>query len=236
MGFESGRVTTIEAIPWLGNARGIAYEGTLGAEQDGELDRLKDAARMASGPVLCPDDALDKMGTGLQVERFTGELDASYRARQLLTWSTKLKAGSPQSIIDSIRAWGIPDVAIDQDYEGDFWIGDWYTRFRTRLGPDFGVTGIRPGLIGVDFIIGTSILGTTATASQKAQIVRQILLLKDAGSYATDIALVWSGDLIGVDFIIGTSTISGDMLKWTIGPLIGVDFIIGSSKIGGYIS
>ncbi|MEP7123140.1 MAG: hypothetical protein ABJE95_19585 [Byssovorax sp.] len=194
MGFKQGREETIARIPWLGNARGIAFEGTLGAEQDAELARLKDAARMSASPFLCPDDALDRMGADFDIERFDGEANGTttsgYRGRLCAAWTTWQKAGSPQAVIDSLIAYGLLEVAVVQDFEGNYFQGDMYNRFEVRLGPHFGALGFQP--LVAPFIPdaeGTITGGSTATLREIQAIKRQILKWKAAHSYPVRVAL-----------------------------------------------
>lgn len=209
------------------NGRGSA--SALGAQQDVEQALLTGAVLMRYPP-RTPSDALNLLGADSSIERFLGEPDGTatpptgYQGRLMARWSTWKKAGSEQAIVDSLHAYGIPDVAVDQDFERAFWPPDWpwYSRFRVRLGPNFG---------------GLGWLGAgDATAEQQAAVKRQVLKWKAAHAYSVDVLLVFAGDLIDMGFTIDSSLIQGNttMEWWHLGRLIDIDFMIDSSLIGGY--
>ncbi len=182
-----------------------AAQQVLGEAQDTEIAIATDAVLMRYPP-RCPDDALDHLGAASGIERFSGETDASYGPRVQARWPTWKKAGSKQAIIDSLNAWGIPDVACDNDYEvSPPWDGAWWTRCRIRLGPNFGAFVWNPT--------------NPPTAAERAQIQRQVLKFKWAWAYPVDVVLDYGG--------AGSFT-------FYIGPLISYGFIIGVNTIGGF--
>lgn len=207
--FVSNRIAELPAF--LGGSQGRAWATGMGTVQNDQIPLLRVAA-LARLPLYCPDDALDAVGAWLLLPRFPGEIDGSstppsgYRGRLINAWTTWYYAGSKQAIITSLQGYGIPDVAVDNDYEvSPPWDGSWYTRFRVRLGPDFGTYGWG--------------VGNDPTAAQKAQIQRQVLFWKWAYSYPVDVVLDYGG---------------GDSFTFYIGPLIGYGFIIDVDTIGGF--
>jgi hypothetical protein len=200
MGFKQAQQETIAAIPWLGNARGQAFEGALGAERDAELERLKDAAKMAAGPFLCPDDALDAMGVGFGIERYPGEpsgtVTSGWRGRLCSRWATAKLASTPISVESSIIGYGIPDV---HAYSFESWPTpeDWVTKCYLFLGPNYGATGIAPQRWG-QFTWGDPLMtwGSTATPVQIDQIIAQFLKLKWAYSLPVEVVLLFNTTVI----------------------------------------
>lgn len=220
--FELARLAELPTMLDGPNGRGCA--AALGRAQDVEQAALTDAVLMRYPP-RCPADALDILGADSAIERFDGEPDGTaipavgYHGRLAARWPTWAKAGSAQAIIDSLHAYGITDVAVYQDYEAVYWVGNWYSRFGVRIGPDFGsYTWAGPTIDGT-LIIDETVIETTATLDQIKAVKRQILKWKAAHAYSVEVT---------VDYSSGFST------RWIIGRLIEVDFIIDSSTIGGY--
>lgn len=81
-----------------------------------------------------------------------------------------------------MRAYGIRDVLVMEDWEGKFAQGDWYSRFWVFLGPDFETLGLQP--LAMPFELSEATLGTTATIDQVRAIKRQILKWTDTHGYA----------------------------------------------------
>lgn len=240
MGFREAREETIAAIPWLGNERGVAYEGTLGADQDAEIALLKDAAKMSASPFLCPGDALDKLGADFGIARFDGEPDGTtttgYRGRLCVVWATRKKAGAAQAVIDSLRAYGIPDVQVVQDFEGHWFQGTNYARYQVIIGPDFGTLGFAPLVAPFTPGGGAVTGGSTATIQQVRAIKRQILELKAAHSYPVRVILRFSGVILS--HINSTPPFTpGDpsrACRWDIGKLSVENIITAPFTPGGY--
>lgn len=230
MGFKEARQETIAAIPWLGNARGLAFEGTLGAEQDAELVRLKDAAKMAASPFLCPDDALDAMGVGFGIERYRGEpngtITSGWRGRLCSRWTTAKLASTPISIESSIIGYGIPDV---HAYGYDEYPTDeqWVTKCYLLLGPNYGTTGIAEQLWG-SFNWGApqTTWGSTATPGQMATIKAQFLALKWAYSMPVEVVLCFADTVISALSPVGRPTFTGSPpCVWTMVNLWGAPWL-----------
>lgn len=207
--FASVRLDELPAI--FRNADGIAWATGIGGVQDAEIERLRVAA-LSDLPLWCPDDALDAVGQWLRLPRLanepngTAEPRTGYRGRLCAAWSIWAIAGSKAAITESLNAWGLPDVTIENDYEANPpFAGAWFSRFRVNVGPNLGAFGWGPG--------------NDPTADQQRQMAGQVFKWKWAYAYPTKIIL---DDGAGYTFDI------------VLGPLIGHGFIIGKSHIGGF--
>lgn len=203
----------------LNGPQGRAWATGTGTVMDGVL-AVGRVAALSRLPFYCPDDALDAVGAFLVLPRYVDEPNGTaptqpgfangtgYRGRLCTAWRSWIIAGSKGSIIASLQSWGVPDVAVQNDYEASPpFPGSWWSRFRVILGPDFGAYGWG--------------VGNDPTTEQQRQIVAQVLKWKWAYAYAVEVVLDYGG---GSSFVI------------TIGPLIGHGFIIGVDTIGGYRS
>ncbi len=202
----------------LNGPQGQAWARGMGAVQDQLMARLR-VAGLSDLPFFCPDDALDANGAWLLLPRFTGEPNGTaptgpgftngtgYRGRLCGAWRSWIIAGSKGSIIESLNAYGLPDVAIQNDYEAvPPWAGAWWSRFRVLIGPTFGSYGWGPG--------------NDPTPNEQNQIRQQILLWKWAYAYPVDVTV---DDGMGYTFVF-----------W-VGPLIDYGLVIDEAPIGGYL-
>lgn len=232
MGFKEYNPTRA-SVPVRGPF-GQALQEAIGEQQDAELALLR-TALLCHLPARCPDDGLDALGRHYQIERYAGESHASYRARLEAAWATWETAGTAQAIETQIRAYGVPDVLVQEDHEiPGAWPGTMWPRFRVRLGPDLGVLSLSRFFIDLDTIGGIVPIGGPHVDNTQARALKGIIRKwKAAHSYPVDI-LVWeSGALIG-ESEIGNATIGGDSEQIYIGRLIGENIVIGVTPIGGY--
>lgn len=232
MGFIEHRKAIMD--PVLADEAGEAWSEGLGANQDEELERMKTAA-LASLPVRCPDDALPVVGEAYGLERYAGVSNAGYRAQLQAAFPTRREQGAATSIEKQIRAAFGCDVRVYADFEGTFWPpGEWYSRFRVRIGPNLGTLTTTSFVIGEGIIGSTPIGGPHIDATQRRALKRIILRWKSVHAYATDI-LVWisGGPPIG-EGAIGSMVIGGQAEQIWLGRLIGKNIVIGSTPIGGY--
>jgi hypothetical protein len=206
-----------EVPPALNGPEGQALARALGEAQDDEATRLRIAA-LSRLPALCPDDALDGVGAWLELPRFEGEGDGTYRGRLVAGWTTWSEAGSAQAIEDSLRAYGIPDVRVVEEGESPTLPGSWYSRFRVELGPDFGATGIAAPLLG-DVTLGDFYLGTTATVRQRRAINAQVLKWKAVHALFVDVIYLYS---------------TGGGISLGVAPLLGLYTPLGGFHLGVY--
>lgn len=204
--------------PWLDDEQGRGWSEAQGAQQDAELALLEDSLRQRY-PLTCDDSALDDVGYGFGLDRFKNESHASYRGRLGAAWQSHELRGAPAGVTSSLEGWGLGPVLVIRDYElPGMWPGDWYSRFKVLVGPDFGDFGAL----------------WSPSADEKNAMISQILDQKALHGLPVDIQLRYEGDLIGIDFVIGTSTIGGAGETVVVMPLIGVSFEIGVDKIGVY--
>jgi len=186
---------------WLRGPNAQAFLELLGEEKDLALVDLREAIK-ARWPGIGPFSALGLQGQGFDVERFPGETDEAYTARLSSAWETHKLAGTKRAIIESLRAYGVPDALVFEDWEGAFAPGDWYSRFWVVLGPDFGSLGLHP--LSMPFELGSATLGTSATLDQVRAIKRQILKWKDTHGFPVGVVLRF-GDapILGVGLALG---------------------------------
>lgn len=203
---------------WIHGPNAQALLSLLGSEKDAALDELSEAVR-ARWPGIGHPSALLLQGQGFDIERFPGESDEVYTARLSRAWETHKLAGTKAAIVESLRAYGIPDVEVLEDWEGHFAPGDWYSRFWVVLGPNFGDLGLQP--LTMPFSLGSATLGSTATLEQVQAVKRQILKWKDSHGLPVGVILRF-GDapILGVGlalgFVLGGSTGNGRAF-WRIG-------------------
>jgi len=203
---------------WLRGPNAQAFLVLLGAEKDDKVGELR-AAIKARWPGIGPPDALGLQGQGFDIERFPGESDELYTARLQRAWETHRLAGTAAAVVESLHAYGIPDVQIVEDWGGEFAPGDWYSRFWVVLGPNFGTSGIET--LTMPFKLGTATLGTTATPDQVRAIKRQVLRWKDTHGLPVRIILRFGnapvlGLALSMPFALGGSPGSGTAF-WPMG-------------------
>jgi Phage tail protein (Tail_P2_I) len=246
--------TTLE-VPVSGDF-GQAVAAETGSMRDDELALLR-VALLSRLPSRCPDDALDVLGPTFGLERYPADTNDTYRARLVQAWPTRMLAGADGAVIGQLTAFGIPDVLLMRDADGQFGPGApgaYYSELWPFLGPNFGSTGIAPLLLG-GFVLGpTTTLGTTATPAQITTIKKIILRWKATHGYPVRIFLVFgnapAGPLLGVGFlpqppepfglILGGFALGGDgsatVVSWIIGKTLG-DTVggLGGFTLGGYV-
>jgi Phage tail protein (Tail_P2_I) len=203
---------------WLRGPNAQAFLVLLGAEKDAMVDELR-AAVKARWPGIGPPDALGLQGQGFDIERFPGESDELYTARLQRAWETHKLGGTAAAVVESLHAYGIPDVRIVEDWEGEFAPGNWYSRFWVVLGPDFGALGIAP--LTMPFELGAPTLGSTASVDQVRAIKRQVLKWKDTHGYPVRIILRFGnapvlGMALSMPFALGAAPGSGTA-SWSLG-------------------
>lgn len=233
MSFRDARENEAETIPWLGPLA-AALEAAYGQGQDVDIETLK-LGMYIRWPHTCPDDALDRVGVKFNLPRLgPDETNDSYRARLLATWETWIYAGTKKAIVDSLRAWGIPDVEVYRDYEGHFSSGEWYSRFWVVLGPDYGSKGFVP--LVAPFVTPCT-GGTTATAKQVAEIKKQILQWKPPHGYPVKVILRFGGVVLGLVNSKAPFFPPGDggiAIQWRIGKTIGDTVMTAPFVAGGF--
>ena len=213
----------------LNGIEGQGLAAAVGQAQDDEVALLRIAA-LSDTPNACPDDALDGLGGWYSIGRFAGESDAVYRARVTGAWPTWKEAAAPQAILDSLAAFGIPNVVILNDCDRSFWSGAWYSRFEVFLMP----TGLPYGPLVAPFTAPVS-FGTTATPDQVRAIKRQILKWKSATAYPVKIGVLLSTTTIvlGVN-AVAPFTAGGPFVEWNLGRILTINMFSAPFICGGY--
>lgn len=111
MSFVDAGLEELGRVKWLNGPQARGFVAALRAAFDVELADLKFAVKQRF-VTTCEDEALDDVGGGYVIERFPGEGFVTYRARVRAAWATWRKAGTSAAIIDSLHAYGLPDVQI----------------------------------------------------------------------------------------------------------------------------
>jgi hypothetical protein len=217
-------------------AEGVAWAIAIGGYQDQQLALLRIAA-LSRFPLTIPDDGLDALGQTFVLPRFSGESNSSYRARLVAVFATYALGGTALAIIDSLQAWGGAglDVYCLPIYQppAPFWPessatswNEWYL----FLGPGFGNTSIAPLVLGSWTLGATtgSILGSSMTPQQLAQIKSQILRWKFTPGLPIKICLQFSG-------AVGSPATATACPVYGMGKCLGEDWMtLGGFTLGGY--
>lgn len=130
--FEETLIEEIVRVPWLGGPTGRAIAGTIGAAQEAEVRRLRDAALMKC-PGLAPGDALPLLGLDRMLRRAPPQTDAAYaewleRAGEL--WE---QVGTTAGFVNVFTPYGFnaSTVTVLNNHEvSGFWDGNeiWHSR------------------------------------------------------------------------------------------------------------
>lgn len=195
-------------------------------------------------PTTCSDDALDLVGSNMQIERFPGESDDAYRARasnafEAHSWSGTAVGIATYSLEPYCAALGAtdPTVTVLEDWQGAFapWTGGWYSRFLVVI-QNSPWTGLE--LDSAEAVLDDCTLGSTASVDEIRQVKRQILKLKDAhGLPVTVRAILDGGPVLDVDAILDTSTLSdtGGAVDWPMVLLLDGGAILDGMPLGTYM-
>lgn len=232
--FKSNRLAELPTR--FNDEEGRAWAQGMGAVQDDETDLLRVAA-LSRFPFYCPDDALDLCGAWLNLIRLDGEengtTESGYRGRLCAAWPAWIKAGTPQSITDSLNAYGLGSVEVFLDYQGAFMPGAWYSRFWVVINRPMIFL---PMILG-QWVLGEGTLGSNATVEQVKAIKKQILFWKDVRGYPVAVVLNFR-DIhppVGIDATLGVSILGGgaNFVRWEIGKIYGLDTFM-PFTLGGF--
>ncbi len=233
--FVSNRIDELPVC--FRDPEGEAWATGMGSVQDDEAALLRTAA-LSGLPQYCPDDALDYVGGWMAIPRLDGEVNGTlttgYRGRLCNAFPIWKLAGAPQSVIDSLVAYGIEDVQVYLDYEGAYMPGDWYSRFWVGLGPTMPWTPMRLGV----WVLGEpGTLGSSATVDEVRAVKKNVLQWKDVRGYPVAVVLNFLGiePPVGVDATLGASIIGGgsQFVSWKMGKIYGLDTFM-PFTMGGY--
>lgn len=196
-------------VPWTQDETTRAYNRVLGDEKSRLTDRTRtgvkmrwpagaqmQAAAQRVGATLDPTAGdtkrLSLIGGGFDLPRLGSMTDTQYEAYLESAWNTHQLGGTPAAITNALRAYGIPDVELVEEWQtmGGTWAtpGIYGHRLCIILGPDYGTLGWTPQGFPLPFpmpVIG--IAGTTA--AQLADLARLVRKWKDAG--CTPVKLVF---------------------------------------------
>lgn len=211
MTFEAARVA--ELPPWVGGA--VFGDGTVdtGVEQAAVAGRMQDAehATLKAGVGArflgaCPDDALDEYGVTVQIPRFQGESNATYRARLGAAWETWELAGTAPGIVSALNAYGIEDVEVVEDWQGHWGESQVSSHFHALLGPTLPWAPRLAPFLGGPTTCG----GSTATPGEVAAVKALVLQWKAPHSYPMAVRLLFAGTIHGgpsllAPFVTGTA-------------------------------
>lgn len=97
--------------PWLRGKNGDAWNDAHGAREDEVASRAKEAVK-ATFPALAPADALPRIGSGVQLERYAGESESTYRARLAKPFSAWRNAGTARGLLTALADAGYPSARL----------------------------------------------------------------------------------------------------------------------------
>lgn len=223
----------------------IAFIGYAARGRDLELEPgtgLLCQAVKERFPTTCSDDALDHVGDTMQLERYPGETNDTYRARLSEAFDAHSWAGTAKGIQDQLTAalTGLgatsPVVTVIENWNGAYADGgDWYSRIAVVI--QCGGVWTESSLGGT-WVLGTTVLGSTATALEVAAMKRIVRKWKDCGAYpgVLRVLLDETVDLLGIDWTLGTSALGADstVTEWVMGPLFGSTWFLGYSPLADY--
>jgi hypothetical protein len=119
---------------------------------------------------------LQRIGETRDIERYAGESDAGYCERLAAAFPTWTAAGTPDAIIRQLNAFGLPDVAIYEEYAyGITSASEYGWRFVVLLGPSFGSLGWTAPVLGT-CTLGEDQLGVTGITSLQRDAIKRIVL------------------------------------------------------------
>lgn len=227
---ESLADSDIDARIMVGQPQG--YLGAFGSEADDELALRRETVRArfppsqhyrayarTIGSLPAAQDSPEGQSTRLRLigrtrnlDRYPAETDAAYCERLAIAFPTHIKAGTPNAIIDQLRAFGFVDVVVFEEYAGGFYAeptDDYGWRFVVVLGPNFGTVGWLGALVGTA-VVGVDTVGLgNGTALQLAAIKRLIIQWKQAFAIPLRFVLVFGDPPIVGLAIVGGAVVGG---------------------------
>ena len=227
---ESLAESDIDARIMVGQPQG--YLGAFGSEADSELALRRETVRARFPPsahyrmharnvgsLPASQDSPEGQATRLRLigqtrnlPRYPSETDAAYCERLAIAFPTHIKAGTPNAIIDQLRAFGFVDVVVFEEYAGGFYAeptDDYGWRFVVVLGPNFGSVGWLGALVGTA-VVGVDTVGLgNGTALQLAAVKRLIIQWKQAFAIPLRFVLVFGDPPIVGLAIVGGAVVGG---------------------------
>lgn len=209
-----------------------AYLAAFGSEADSELALRRETVRHRFPPSThyrthagnigsvpasldSPEGQSERLrliGRTRALDRYPGETDAQYCERLAIAFPTHIKAGTPDAIVDQLRAFGFVDAVVFQEYEGGFYAeptDEYGWRFVVVVGPNFGSIGWLGALVGTA-VVGTDTVGLgTGTTLQLAAIKRLIVQWKQAFAIPLRFVIVFGpAPIVGLA-IVGGAIVGG---------------------------
>lgn len=225
---ESLAESDIDARVMVGQPQG--YLGAFGSEADSELVLRRETVRARFPPsthyrthardigsLPASQDSPDGQSTRLrligrtrEMDRYPSETDAQYCERLSKAFPSHIKRGTPNAIIEQLRAFGFVDVVVFEEYAGGFYAeptDDYGWRFVVVLGPNFGTVGWLGALVGTA-VVGVDTVGLgNGTALQLAAIKRLIIQWKQAFAIPLRFVIVFGNAPIVGLAIVGSAVV-----------------------------
>jgi len=226
-----------EEVPfWLADEVGLAFEGVRGRAQDTEIRLLKDGV-LAAWLESAPDDALDHVGFGFQIEQFAGKSHATYRARLAEAWVQWQMAGTkgtpdvPSATVRSLHAFGVKDAVLVEDWEWVAAKGAWFSRYWVVLGPEMPWLPMQTPFKTQP---GVTTQGSTATKQEVLAVKRQVLKWKSPHGYPVQVILRFEGSTFTGQGLKTPFTTDEPCCRWPIGKVLGTTIFATPFSLGGW--
>lgn len=214
-----------DAPPWLLGPLGARFLQAKGEQLDWLADRMSQAVK-ARFPLVCPSDALPRIGEERGLPRGVAEPEAQYRARLQAAWDAWLWAGTPYGLLRAFQLAGYPSVLL-QCQSGKQYTLSGSSGTVAELQVSAMATPVHLGGSPSELWSDISVLiakpwpawwGSTAPADGSAdQKTAAALVAKWKGAWNRDVKLaVVSGPVWGVSILWGSFTWgSGTSTVWT---------------------
>lgn len=219
-GFDRARIEELPA--WIGGA--VSGDGTVDtgvelARAAGELQNAERATLLAGVGARflddCPDDGLDEWGANVRIERMPGESHDTYRARLEEAWATWELAGTAPGIEAQLRAFGVADAEVVEDWQGHWGTDQVPSHLHVLLGPTMPwEPRVAPFLGGPD-----TLGGSTATPAEVHRAKALVLKWKAPHAYPMAIRLLFAGVIHGGPRLVApfSPPESSPSCEWQIG-------------------
>jgi hypothetical protein len=218
--------------------------GTLGAFVEMIWQGGQEAADVGF-PARCPDDALDHVGSMLNIERLVDEGDGTYRDRLRTPFTTWQASGTAAGIASQLEGYGLQNVEA-YDIAAGWHPGDEGSGpadINTYSYNRFWVTAEAPAQwtpleIGDDFVLGDDVvIGVAGMTQTDYRNVRRLLhKWRPAHATPVDLYLIFSGTLADTTTADADAMeAAGDAAKLPItAPWLGDHITIGDDFVLGY--
>lgn len=246
--------TDIDTPPFAGEPS--AYCGAFGGQGDTDLALWRQGLRQRFPPgvhyravanrlgarIAAQDTPagealrLQRIGETRNIERYAGETDAGYCERLAAAFPTWTKGATPSAIITQLNAFGLPMVAVWEEYAYNITGASEYGwRFVVLLGPSFGSLGWQ-GLTLGSWVLGEDSLGVTGITSAQIDAIKRIILKwKQVFSYPLYILFLFDavplGSIVLGSWVLGQGGVARvsmgevhELGQWVLGSKTGLGF------------